>query len=1431
MKKFIAFFFLCLVAALFFLRTPLLKGALSIVLPASVTYDKVEWQGGRILLHGLHFQDSAARVHVDHAELSFHPQLKPVYLEMHLSLDQPDVVLLSSEEPAVAFPLFLLQPRRFAGIKLHVNHGVLNLEDETRRERYYFSFASGEEKEAIGRLLLSDDIERLYPPLLQIDLQLEEGGLSASLVTQSMQTSRLFELIEALYPPLLQGWKGKEGTIAMQWGALFSPDFSLRAVSAQFSGQMLYLLHPHLNLEMEAKEFEGKLFLPLFSEENEPPLSELIATFTVKNGTVSRVTPDGTKVAVVRGTDADLAFEPGKEPVFNLQGTLCEEKREWPFLLSGKGEVKEEGTFWTQVELALGTSSLMKAQISFCHPQREEYLLAANFQGMGALELCLLSRWMPTYFHEGILGGKVTAHFKNAHLKQLLFEDVEMRNLSFALPEKKIQGKIGTLVAQGELTHSPQGWEFARLDAHCAEADLQVKHLHLKETELHLSSLANEIESLLFKGNIEGIQAELHLQKEAEPQGGLVGEMVFENTYKIEMECDLMLHPVSSFEELASSLRPKQGWLRSPVFSLSIWNKILKSSYPDIMLEGEADLVGTFDEKGIELSLQTDHLVLHHPVVNLELLHTGEKDPSLVTRKGCATLRYTFASEEFFAEIPISEGRLWEKRQGLDLRKIHGVCSLFAQLGEKQEQKWYLNGKLQGAECSLSPEAKISELDLEIEADTESHTLSLSKGRGILTVQNQATLPLVLTKVSLQNEKGLRGEFDLSLRDETQDALCLSGTIQEEKGNFTLLFNADKSHFYRTKLAGMVVNLGAGGKLHSMDGNFSILGKELALQLKLLKKCGFIHFDPAFVSCDGSLELALHYRDLLSFEVEGKRVRWKEHSFGYISAKGSKKGQEWSVEQLKLDDLSFRGRFSFNKTRLEIPQFECKTHAAQLRGEGSYEEEKKVFVGSLQELYLDLAKLGPSVSAKGGVKGRGKIRLDLSSNQIQGEAQLKLDLREPFALAAVSEKNVHFSYTPKGGVQIKNAEFFLPEKEIHLKAEQISIGSSMEKALIKKAHLTTLVPLFGSTAWEMKDLLFTSGTGCLEVCTETSFQKQPLFLKFTTQPSQSKRAILQISDSQKSEGLKLQGFMDGGWRFENMRGSFAGLDVDLAQSKKQENRLSGSVKVDLRKLSTFFPREGRELVSLLKLGKGYELVGDFVFSKTEKPHFLGKLLGHQFECLGFVFEGFQAQAELSFDQIRLSQFSLNDPGAKAQIKLVKIDKRPTSEQWMLDVPLIQFNDLSPSLLRREKRTLVNAKPLMIKNFSLVDLRGSLNDVTTLSARGHLNFTNSEKKENSFLDLPIQFVKDLGLDPSLLVPVYGEIDLELKGSRFFVKDLRNAYSEAKRCEFFLSEEKPSYIDLNGNIHVDIKMKQNVTLKLVEPFTLKVRGTLEKPKLGI
>ncbi len=81
---------------------------------------------------------------------------------------------------------------------------------------------------------------------------------------------------------------------------------------------------------------------------------------------------------------------------------------------------------------------------------------------------------------------------------------------------------------------------------------------------------------------------------------------------------------------------------------------------------------------------------------------------------------------------------------------------------------------------------------------------------------------------------------------------------------------------------------------------------------------------------------------------------------------------------------------------------------------------------------------------------------------------------------------------------------------------------------------------------------------------------------------------------------------------------------------------------------------------------------------------------------------------------------------------------------------------------------------------------------------------------------------------MLIPVEGKVYYEMKEKKIFFTKFTDVYSHDRHCHFNLLKPPDfSYIDFLGNIHMNIRMKQHVLLKITEPFTIEVRGTLLKP----
>ena len=96
---------------------------------------------------------------------------------------------------------------------------------------------------------------------------------------------------------------------------------------------------------------------------------------------------------------------------------------------------------------------------------------------------------------------------------------------------------------------------------------------------------------------------------------------------------------------------------------------------------------------------------------------------------------------------------------------------------------------------------------------------------------------------------------------------------------------------------------------------------------------------------------------------------------------------------------------------------------------------------------------------------------------------------------------------------------------------------------------------------------------------------------------------------------------------------------------------------------------------------------------------------------------------------------------------------------------------------------------------------------------------------------MEIISRLGLDISMLVPVQGTLEYAIKEGKIQLLQLKKCYSKGKRSQFHLIHSDPSYIDWNGKLHINLRVKQYALLKIAELFILSIYGNLESPHISL
>ncbi len=343
---------------------------------------------------------------------------------------------------------------------------------------------------------------------------------------------------------------------------------------------------------------------------------------------------------------------------------------------------------------------------------------------------------------------------------------------------------------------------------------------------------------------------------------------------------------------------------------------------------------------------------------------------------------------------------------------------------------------------------------------------------------------------------------------------------------------------------------------------------------------------------------------------------------------------------------------------------------------------------------------------------------------------------------------------------------------------------------------------------EARDIYALYEKGILNFQTKLKFNKAPLIAKGSF--IESGKGVVHLFEGDHQLKVSFNSFLDIG----AIEGTFFGIDCNLL---KKGTLFEGKLKIE-----TSDP-----LAALLKkpaLEQFENLEFDGLLSEDS---FKGTVTGTQATVKGYVIDKIQASIDYSPTRFEIRRLKIEDPAGQVTFKeCVGVRSHPL-KAWEISIPHLRGQQIQPSLVRQAGETLKEPKPFQIRQLTLTGVSGTFGRPLTFSGQGFFYFTQKEKRDLSLFDLPRAFLKEWGLDLSLLSPARGSVGIELKQGKVLLQSLKDAFSDGEHSEFYLSENEPSYFDFSGGLFLNLRMKQNVLLKIAEPFTLSVRGTWQKP----
>jgi hypothetical protein len=645
----------------------------------------------------------------------------------------------------------------------------------------------------------------------------------------------------------------------------------------------------------------------------------------------------------------------------------------------------------------------------------------------------------------------------------------------------------------------------------------------------------------------------------------------------------------------------------------------------------------------------------------------------------------------------------------------------------------------------------------------------------------------------------------------------------------------------------------------------------------------------------GALDLCLtskHLKEGFSLAVAGREFRAYKQLYPNLKVLVHSRPGIWQIEELQLGPLSLEATIESQADLFSSSDLKGTWNAVSFKASGAFHAAKRTLACQIESARVDLCHLKEDL--KGTLLSSFSVRGDFSDETLpwilEGEGSLYADLTAPLSVAASAKKTIRYTYSQESGLRAEQIDMHIKCKEVssapsavraaslviapsgNTRVEQLEL--SLSPGLIEQVLASRLAPSFCSDvrfegglqaeatarreggSWAIEGRLkpgrygfgehlfafeqfqFIYDQGACALRAKTFVGEHPLWGSLQFNLSSQPYGILKLFDHPKAEGLRVKFSSDaGGILLDSCEGSCHGFTCKLAKSARRKiplaSVLTGSVTFDAPRILSLCSAQTQQKLAPFKIGKGYAWQGDVVLWQEKQRGFLvtGALQGKECELLGYQLAQLDASVEATDKRLLLSNVKIADPAGRISVKRVEC-KKEIDAHWNLSIPQILVEQLQPSFLRKVDAPLGTVKPFVIERFALSAIRGQLDDLSSLQGEGSLVFSNQFKKEGSLFDLPLELIKRLGLDLGLLTPVCGSLQLELRGDRLYLMSLDNAYSEKELSSFYLAPSKQlSYIDLSGAIHIDLKMQQDVLLKIIEPFTLTIRGTLDKPRYGL
>ncbi|MBS0627355.1 MAG: hypothetical protein JSS09_04005, partial [Verrucomicrobia bacterium] len=614
-----------------------------------------------------------------------------------------------------------------------------------------------------------------------------------------------------------------------------------------------------------------------------------------------------------------------------------------------------------------------------------------------------------------------------------------------------------------------------------------------------------------------------------------------------------------------------------------------------------------------------------------------------------------------------------------------------------------------------------------------------------------------------------------------------------------------------------------------LKGAFTYKWESLPSYLTFFQKMGFSLPEYNLPLIEGNAKLQIIYDTKAlktQLHIESPEFIYEKNIIGKMNCDLYYKENLWILESCEVGPYFFSGKMKKKEAKWVLEGLCFKSLETKVLAEGTYDQALGEI--NLPNIFFSKETLGTQIESKGSFKGVFSEEKGVSGRGVLEKLIFKQDLyvfsaKKGMTFTGCSKEGINLEksqwdcidFNQKqslGKINIQNLSYLFDEQRLLLGGaimklskegivffqkktnykELLSVGEDKEIIIKMDAEIAPdykkmsgniengSLNLLGF-ALDVKNIQILQEKEKLYLSCQSLLQKKPIWIGWQSRIDQNVLGVLTFKEDIKDTGLcvQIEKRKDKPFNILSAEGSFFGLDLKIQKvdsSEKNSLSYNTQMKVDFAKLSILLPAKSKEIIQKLALGGGYGFMGAVLIDPScfRLVSCVGKVEAEEFICLGKKMHSLKAKVSFAKDVFSLQDLTLEDNLGLLTIKTIEARSHPQTGQVFVTAPLIHVKDFSPSSL-----TKADEQGTLIKNISLYQVKGILQDINSFEATGALNFVKSIKKEFSFWDIPLNLMKDFGLDTGLLSPVVGEAEFILSQGRLYFTALKNMYSEGER----------------------------------------------------